>query len=129
MVKCRLNGGLYVRKSIDRATAIRCNQASTALLTSYFLLEVAQQCFPQTERDILLLARRTSAQFIPHLIAAFQTQDNLCLMMPYGSGGTLWDVLESSANCIIESDLKWWIPQTVSAISWCHEQGFCHRCV
>ena len=49
--------------------------------------------------------------------------------MDYAEGGTLWDVLESSPHDgrIPESDLKWWTPQVVSAIHWCHSQGFAHR--
>ena len=49
--------------------------------------------------------------------------------MDYAEGGTLWDVLESSPHDgrIPESDLKWWTPQLVSAIHWCHSQGYVHR--
>lgn len=51
--------------------------------------------------------------------------------MDYAEGGTLWDVLESSPHDgrIPESDLKWWAPQIISAIHWCHSQGFAHRYV
>lgn len=49
--------------------------------------------------------------------------------MDYAEGGTLWDVLESSPldGKVREEDLKWWAPQIVSAMGWCHEQGFAHR--
>lgn len=132
MVKCRLNSVLYVRKSIDKATVLRCYQVYFTLRRLHNSITLYnQQCFPQTERDILLLARQTDAHFVPHLIAAYQSTSSLYLLMEYGSGGTLWDVLESSAPelGISETDLKWWIPQAVSAISWCHDQGFCHRYV
>lgn len=51
--------------------------------------------------------------------------------MDYAEGGTLWDVLESSPHDgrILESDLRWWAPQLVSAIHWCHSQGYAHRLV
>jgi serine/threonine protein kinase len=51
--------------------------------------------------------------------------------MDYAQGGTLWDVLESSPHDgrIPESDIKWWAPQIISAIHWCHSQGFAHRYV
>lgn len=51
--------------------------------------------------------------------------------MDYAEGGTLWDVLESSPHDgrVLESDLMWWAPQLVSAIHWCHSQGFAHRLV
>ena len=49
--------------------------------------------------------------------------------MEYVEGGTLWDVLESSPleGRISEDDLLWWAPQMVSAVHWCHSQGFVHR--
>ena len=50
--------------------------------------------------------------------------------MDYIEGGTLWDVLESTPlERIREVDLRWWLPQVISAIAWCHSQGFVHRCV
>lgn len=48
--------------------------------------------------------------------------------MDYIEGGTLWDVLESTPlERIREVDLRWWLPQVISAIAWCHSQGFVHR--
>lgn len=51
--------------------------------------------------------------------------------MDFAEGGTLWDVLESSPldGRILESDIEWWAPQIVSAINWCHQEGFAHRYV
>lgn len=88
-----------------------------------------QQCSPQFERDILLQAVKTDTRWAPHLLAAFQTPTHLNLVMDYAEGGTLWDVLESSPHNgrVLESDLKWWVPQIVTAIHWCHSQGFAHR--
>ncbi|TFY61615.1 hypothetical protein EVJ58_g4401 [Rhodofomes roseus] len=89
------------------------------------------QCSPQSERDILLQAYKTKAKWAPHLLCAFQSTTHLNLVMDYAEGGTLWDVLESSPHDgkVLESDLRWWSPQIVSAIHWCHSQGFVHRCV
>ena len=48
--------------------------------------------------------------------------------MDYAEGGSLWDVLESHPEGRIpEDDMSWWVPQIVSAICWCHEQGYAHR--
>jgi serine/threonine protein kinase len=49
--------------------------------------------------------------------------------MDYAEGGSLQDVLESSPldGRVSESDLRWWCPQIVSALNWCHQQGFAHR--
>ena len=89
-----------------------------------------QQCSPQFERDLLLQARKADSPWAPHLLCAFQTPTHLKLVMEYAEGGTLWDVLESSPHDgrILEADLRWWMPQVVSAIHWCHSQGFAHRC-
>lgn len=50
--------------------------------------------------------------------------------MDYATGGSLQDLLESSVleGRVCEADLRWWAPQIVSAVAWCHEQGFAHRC-
>ncbi|KAH7919937.1 kinase-like protein [Leucogyrophana mollusca] len=49
--------------------------------------------------------------------------------MDYAEGGSLWDVLESSPldGRVTEDDVRWWAPQLVCAIHWCHSQGFAHR--
>ncbi|KAG7441486.1 kinase-like protein [Guyanagaster necrorhizus] len=113
VVKCRLDGRVYVRKTIEKK----------------FVLRAREQCSPQLERDILRLATKTNSQWVPHLLCAFQTPMHLKLVMDYAEGGTLWDVLESSAldGRISERDIRWWAPQIVSAIHWCHSQGFVHR--
>ncbi|KAF5370904.1 hypothetical protein D9615_009807 [Tricholomella constricta] len=113
VVTCRLNGRTYVRKSIEKKFALRSRD----------------QCSPQIERDILLQAHKTDSQWVPHLLCAFQTPTHLNLVMDYAEGGNLWDVLESSPHDgrVLESDLMWWTPQLVSAIHWCHSQGFVHR--
>ncbi|KAI0642337.1 kinase-like protein [Trametes meyenii] len=113
VVTCKLDGSLYVRKSTDKR----------------FALKTRDQCSPQLERDILLRARKSDSHWAPHLLCAFQTSTHLNLVMDYIEGGTLWDVLESSPHDgkILEKDLKWWTPQIVNAIHWCHSQGFTHR--
>ncbi|KAI0630689.1 kinase-like protein [Trametes polyzona] len=113
VVTCKIDGCLYVRKSTEKR----------------FALKTRDQCSPQTERDVLLRARKTESCWAPHLMCAFQTPTHLNLVMEYIEGGTLWDVLESSPHDgkILEADLQWWAPQVVSAIHWCHSQGFAHR--
>ncbi|KAJ7220714.1 kinase-like protein [Mycena pura] len=113
VVKCQLDGRMYVRKSIEKRFAFRNRE----------------QCFPQFERDILLLARKTKSVWAPHLLCAFQTPTHLAIVMHYGEGGSLWDVLESSPlnGRVTEEDMGWWTPQVISAIHWCHSQGFAHR--
>ncbi|RDX41554.1 kinase-like protein [Lentinus brumalis] len=113
VVTCKLDGCPYVRKSTEKRFALR----------------TREQCSPQIERNILLQARKTDSHWAPHLLCAFQTPTHLNLVMDYVEGGTLWDVLESSPHDgrLLEADLRWWMPQVVSAIHWCHSQGFVHR--
>jgi serine/threonine protein kinase len=107
---------------------------SLAIQDRHYVLKCVhhlKQCFPQLERDLLLRACRTKSNWAPHLLCAFQTSTHLNLVMDFAEGGTLWDVLESSPldGRISESDITWWAPQIVSAINWCHQEGFVHRCV
>ncbi|KAJ7176825.1 kinase-like protein [Mycena filopes] len=113
VVKCHLDGRTYVRKTVERRFALR----------------TREQCSPQFERDILLRARSTDSEWAPHLLCAFQTPTHLSLVMDYAEGGTLWDVVESSplSGRITEEDMGWWAPQVISAVNWCHSQGFVHR--
>ncbi|KIY47733.1 kinase-like protein [Fistulina hepatica ATCC 64428] len=112
IVTCRLNGVVYIRKSVEKV----------------FVLRNGGQCSPQIERDILLQATKNNSPWVPHLLCTFQTLTHLNFVMDFAEGGTLWDVLESSlCNFVSERDLRWWMPQAVSAIHWCHLQGFAHR--
>ncbi|THH16333.1 hypothetical protein EW146_g4295 [Bondarzewia mesenterica] len=113
VVTCSLDGRVYVRKSIEKR----------------FAFKTRDQCNPQIERDILLQALRGNTVWAPHLLCAFQTPTHLNIVMEYAEGGSLWDVLESSPldGCVVEADLHWWFPQIVSALVWCHSQGFVHR--
>ncbi|KAA1467069.1 kinase-like protein [Dentipellis sp. KUC8613] len=113
VVTCNLDGRVYVRKTIEKR----------------FAFKTRDQCNPQLERDILLSALRADTVWTPHLLCAFQTPTHLNLVMDYAEGGTLWDVLESSPHDgrVLEEDLRWWFPQVISALAWCHAQGFVHR--
>ncbi|KIP07072.1 hypothetical protein PHLGIDRAFT_90022, partial [Phlebiopsis gigantea 11061_1 CR5-6] len=115
VVTCKLDGRTYIRKSVEKKFAVK----------------TQDQCSPQTERDILLRALKSETRWAPHLLCAFQTPTHLNVVMGYAEGGSLWDVLESSPHDgrVPESDMAWWMPQMVSAIHWCHSQGFVHRYV
>ncbi|EJD05220.1 kinase-like protein [Fomitiporia mediterranea MF3/22] len=117
LVSCRLDGRIYVRKRVSKK----------------FALKMREQCSPQNERRILLLALksqpRNSSSWTPHMLCAYQCSTFLNIVMEYAAGGSLWDVLESSSEGRLSaSDLAWWAPQCVSAIDWLHTRaGFAHR--
>src|SRR5258708_29708966 len=87
-----------------------------------------QQCFVRTEREILSRATVNRCPWIIWLLCAFQTPTALVLIMEYALGGNLSDLIASTSNSrASEADLRWWVPQAVSSIDWCHAQGFAHR--
>lgn len=132
LVNCKLDGRVYVRKLVTKKMALRSREVCSLLL---LLLSFAKQCFqqfsPQLEKQILLLALKEKTVWVPHMLCAYQCSTNLNIVMEYAEGGSLWDVIESSPNNgrISIQDLRWWIPQCVSAVHWCHSQGFVHRFV
>ncbi|THH18398.1 hypothetical protein EUX98_g8966, partial [Antrodiella citrinella] len=91
--------------------------------------------------NILILAKTTKIDLLRftdedlHIIGTLEygqfavTPTHLNLVMDYAEGGTLWDILESSPldGKISEQDIKWWTPQIINAIAWCHSQDFVHR--
>ena len=130
IVSCRLDNKVYVRKSVEKKFAIRTHDVSNRSFAGIQnLTSREQQCSPVFERDLLRQATVSKSHWAPHLLCAFQTETHLNLVMEYAEGGTLWDVLESSPldGRISEDDLRWWAPQVISAIEWCHSQGFVHR--
>ncbi|KAJ8689974.1 hypothetical protein PTI98_012821 [Pleurotus ostreatus] len=88
VVKCVLDDRVYIRKSTEKQLALRARG----------------QCSPQYERDILLRARQSQSEWVPHLLCAFQTPTHLNLLMDYAEGGSLWDVLESHPEGRIPED-------------------------
>ncbi|KAG8908831.1 hypothetical protein FRB99_003069 [Tulasnella sp. 403] len=112
VVQCHIDDAIYARKSITKSAAKR----------------FRQQCSVQCEREILMRARTTQTAWVPHLLCTFQTPSDLNFVMEYEEGGSLEGVLECAPEGRVdEQDMLWWIPQAVSAISWCHEQQFVHR--
>ncbi|KAG8948381.1 hypothetical protein FRC03_000726 [Tulasnella sp. 419] len=112
LVRCRMDGCMYVRKTVTKQAAVR----------------YREQCSICTERALLQRARQLKAVWVPYLLCSFQTNDDLNLVMEFAEGGSLSDVLGSAPSGRLEEpDLRWWIAQAVCAVSWCHSQGFVHR--
>lgn len=77
----------------------------------------------------------------PGLLASFQNESTLHLVMSYAPHGTLWDRMcslgggqegfgeTSQAGRLGEEEVRWWACQMVASIEWLHDQGFVHRYV
>lgn len=93
------------------------------------------------ERGIHIQVRESECQSAPEMVAAFQNESTLFLVMTYAPYGTLWDRMcglggiedghgeSSRVGEMRDSELRWWAAQMVSAIEWLHNQGFVHRWV
>ncbi|KAF8325188.1 kinase-like domain-containing protein [Cantharellus anzutake] len=111
-VRCVHDGKVYARKCVQKSTAER----------------YKDQCFVKTEREILSRATVTKCPWVIWLLCAFQTPMALVLVMEYAAGGSLWDLIASVPDSkVTEADLRWWVPQAINSIDWCHAQGFSHR--
>ncbi|GJJ14010.1 hypothetical protein Clacol_008267 [Clathrus columnatus] len=120
VVRCRLDSKVYIRKTVEKRTALRARGVGRKSGCTMERNEF--------KRKLLTQAARTNSLWAPHLLCAFQTNTALKFIMQYADGGNLWDLIESLPDGkISEHDLKWWLPQIVNAIDWCHSQGFIHR--
>ena len=75
----------------------------------------------------------------PDLLAAFQSQNSLHIVMQYFPAGDLDQLLHSAGEAGMENVLggngrlldegvvKAYAIDIVAAVGWCHEQGYAHR--
>ena len=147
-MKCRIDGKAYVRKKMEKRVVARARDVSRHWMLIPFPQLTChcdfQQCSPVLERTILTRAWESNSPWIPKILAAFHSDESMSLsiVMQYAEAGSLEDVLAScpgsggtpapagsgvSDGRLLDRDIRWWIPQCVSAIEWCHSQGFVHR--
>lgn len=85
------------------------------------------------ERRIHLVARETATPYAPYIIAAFQDDRELHLLIEYAPYGSLWDAMwnrpNQQAGNMHQKEIKWWAAQMALGIQWLHGQGYIHRSV
>lgn len=89
-----------------------------------------KQTSPLLERKILREASKASRKDVPKLLCALADAESLYIFLEYAARGSLWDLMESSPNGVLDEDaLRPWIRQSVVALAWLHEAGWVHRSV
>ena len=73
------------------------------LIRKDLLIENDEVKRPQTEKDILTLARDHNHPFIIHLFSTFHTEDRLCFLLEYIPGGDLMHHMQQAAFSIDRS--------------------------
>lgn len=122
IVRARFDRQLYVLKTVVKGTAKR----------------EANRCSPVVEATILAKAQSTPSgrRHIPQLLASFQTQNSLHIVMQYFPAGDLDQLLHSAGEAglgrsvgglLDETYVKSYATDIVAAVAWCHEQSYAHR--
>lgn len=123
------NGSVFVRKSVTKQWADRMKGVGSQQTgVSEELKLRVQQTSPLLERKILLEASKASRHDIPKLLCALADAESLYIFLEYAARGSLWDLMESSPNGVLDEDvLRPWISQSVLALAWLHSAGWVHR--
>ncbi|KJE94000.1 AGC/DMPK/GEK protein kinase, variant 1 [Capsaspora owczarzaki ATCC 30864] len=107
LVKCKLNGNTYAMKKLNKAEMLR--QRETA--------------FFKEERDVLVAA---SSRWISSILCSFQDDYFLYLVLEYIPGGDMATLL-LKRDALKESEVRFYIAETVLAIEAVHRAGYAHR--
>ncbi|KAE8541726.1 hypothetical protein D1P53_001899 [Cryptococcus gattii VGV] len=116
-VRFKMSGQVFAMKTIEKTVAKRAGQQLSLPL----------------ERHVHRLANSSPLAPCPNLIAAFQTELSLHLIITYAEHGSLWNrmcALFSDTECtggMLEEEIQWWGAQMVSAIGWLHSHNIVHR--
>ncbi|KIR54944.1 AGC protein kinase [Cryptococcus gattii Ru294] len=116
-VRFKMSGQVFAMKTIEKTVAKRAGQQLSLSL----------------ERHVHRLANSSPLAPCPNLIAAFQTELSLHLVITYAEHGSLWNrmcALFSDARCtggMLEEEIRWWGAQMVSAVEWLHSHNIVHR--
>ncbi|CAO1628199.1 unnamed protein product [Parajaminaea phylloscopi] len=125
IVRSRFDRQLYVLKTVVKGLAKR----------------ERQRCNPSFEVQLLAEGQRIerSRRPVPDLVASFQSQHSLHVVMQYFPAGDLDQLLHSAGQAgtvhgfghngrlLDESYIRAYATDIVAAVAWCHEQGFAHR--
>lgn len=132
VVKNRLDGRVYVLKSLVKGFARRNAAIQTPINETRLLQRLPHSSNTTTDSSSLQL-------LTPQLLAAFQTQNSVHVLMEYVASGDFSQLLMAASSCgaeypgraatgLLNED---WILRysvdMVQAIAWVHAQGFAHR--
>uniref|UniRef100_V5E2W1 Protein kinase n=1 Tax=Kalmanozyma brasiliensis (strain GHG001) TaxID=1365824 RepID=V5E2W1_KALBG len=131
VVKNRLDGRIYVLKSLVKGFARRNAAIQTPINETKLLQRQSNKHDTTNNQELQLLT--------PQLLAAFQTQNSVHVLMEYVPSGDFCELLMAASNCgakypgraatgLLTHD---WILRysvdMIQAIAWVHGQGFAHR--
>lgn len=132
VVKNRLDGRVYVLKSLVKGFARR-NAAIQTPINETKLLQRESQSSTASDTD------QTLQLLTPQLLAAFQTQNSVHVLMEYVPSGDFSELLMAASNCgpeypgrastglLTEDWILRYSVDMIQAIAWVHGQGFAHR--
>lgn len=133
VVKNRLDGRVYVLKSLVKGFARRNAAIQTPINETKLLQTQASKGGRASRVD------QAPQLLTPQLLAAFQTQHSVHVLMEYVPSGDFSEMLLAASNCgteypgrastglLIEDWILRYSVDMIQAIAWVHGQGFAHR--
>ncbi|OWZ52450.1 AGC-group protein kinase [Cryptococcus neoformans 125.91] len=116
-VRFKMSGQVFAMKTIEKTTAKRAGRLLSLSL----------------ERHVHRLSSSSSLSPCPKLVAAFQTELSLHLIITYAECGSLWNRMcalfsdTKYPGCMPEEEIQWWGAQMVNAVGWLHSHNIVHR--
>ncbi|PWY97689.1 kinase-like protein [Testicularia cyperi] len=132
VVRCRIDGQIYVLKSLVKGFARR----NAAIQTPINEARLLQRPSDSEEHGAI---ETSCCALTPHLMAAFQTQNSVHVLMEYLPSGDFCELLMAASNCgaeypgrastglLTEDWIFRYSVDMVQAIAWVHSQGYVHR--
>ncbi|SPO28319.1 related to Serine/threonine-protein kinase CBK1 [Ustilago trichophora] len=132
VVKNRLDGRVYVLKSLVKGFARRNAAIQTPINETKLLQRQSSDSATTSGSHALQL-------LTPQLLAAFQTQNSVHVLMEYVPSGDFSELLMAASSCgaeypgrastglLIEDWILRYSVDMIQAIAWVHAQGFAHR--
>ncbi|UTT89497.1 hypothetical protein NDA17_002524 [Ustilago hordei] len=133
VVKSRLDGRVYVLKSLVKRFARR----NAAIQTPINETKLLQR--PSGHDETTSTSQQGLQLLTPQLLAAFQTQNSVHLLMEYLPSGDFSQLLIAASSCgpeypgrastglLTEHWILTYSVDMIQAIAWVHRQGFAHR--
>ncbi|KAJ1023106.1 hypothetical protein NDA16_003259 [Ustilago loliicola] len=133
VVKSRFDGRVYVLKSLVKGFARR----NAAIQTPINETKLLQR--PSDDHVAASTNEHTLQLLTPQLLAAFQTQNSVHVLMEYVPSGDFSELLMAASSCgaeypgrastglLTEDWILRYSVDMIQAIAWVHAQGFAHR--